>query len=34
MEYMGKGSILSKGFFKKSKGCTNILDEIEDKNTQ
>ncbi|CAD8196625.1 unnamed protein product [Paramecium pentaurelia] len=32
MEYMGKGSILSKGFFKKNKQTSNILDEIEDKN--
>ncbi|CAK92905.1 unnamed protein product (macronuclear) [Paramecium tetraurelia] len=32
MEYMGKGSILSKGFFKKNKETSNILDEIEDKN--
>ncbi|CAK88262.1 unnamed protein product (macronuclear) [Paramecium tetraurelia] len=32
MEYMGKGSILSKGFFKKQKTTSNILDEIEDKN--
>lgn len=33
MEYMGKGSILSKGFFKKNKLSYNILDEVyESKN--
>lgn len=31
MEFMGKGSILSKGFFKKTKSTSNILDEIDDK---
>jgi [calcium/calmodulin-dependent protein kinase] kinase len=31
MEFMGRGSILSKGFFKKIKPSTSILDEIEDK---
>ncbi|CAD8115080.1 unnamed protein product [Paramecium sonneborni] len=32
MEFMGKGSILSKGFFKKNQKTSNILDEIDEKN--
>ena len=32
MEYMEKGSILSKGFFKKLKNSESILDEIDEKH--
>lgn len=34
MEFMEKGSILSKGFFKKLKNTESILDEIDDKHSQ